>query len=234
MNIRGQRLLLWTTPAAGALLLFAFVMFPAVWPPMSPTMTPQQVAAFYQENLAAMRAVVIMCNILAGALVPIFAITAVHMLRIVNSSKGLAISYIAAIPMTVTAFILADYCWGVALYRPDRDPQLISLLNDMGWFFFIAPVGPMIAMNLCLAAAIYLDANPEPVFPRWLAPFNIVTAVLLVPGAFAVIDKTGPLAMNGGVSFSLRMAVIALYLLVMFFVLLRVVNRQLEVEGVPE
>lgn len=232
MNVRGQLIALWTTPVAGVLFLFAYVMFPAFSPVMSPTMTPEEVAALFQEKLAGMRGVVIMCNIIAASLIPLFATTAVQMLRVVNSSPVFAYSYIMAVALGLTAFILADYCWGMALFRPDRDPQLISLLNDMAWFFFIAPVGAFIAANLCLAGAIYLDARPEPVFPRWVAHFNVLTALLMVPGAFAIMYKTGPLAWDGSLSFSLRFATHAAYIVVMFLVLLRVVKRQVEHEGV--
>ena len=232
MNNRGQLILLWTTPVAGALFLFGYFMFPAFTPAMSPTMTPEEVAAFFQENLAAMRGVVIMSNIIAASLMPIFAVTAVQMLRVVNSSPVFAYSYIMATAMGLTSFVLADYCWGLALFRPDRDPQLISLLNDMAWFFFIAPVGPIIVANLCLAGAIYLDARPEPVFPRWVAHFNVVAAALVLPGAFALLHKTGPLAWDGILSFDLRLATLTIYTAVMLFVLLRIVSRKVETEGV--
>lgn len=232
MNTRGQLILLWTTPVGGALFLFGYMMFPAFSPVMSPEMTPEEVAGVFRENLPAMRGVVIMCNIIAASLMPIFATTVVQMLRVVNSSPVFAYSYLMAVASGLTSFILADYCWGMALFRPDRDPQLISLLNDMAWFFFIAPVGPIIAQCLCLAGAIYLDARPEPVFPRWVAHFNIVIAILMIPGAFAMLHKTGPLAWDGGLSFDLRLSTFAVYAAVMFFVLLRVVNRKVETEGV--
>ena len=80
--------------------------------------------------------------------------------------------------------------------------------------------------NLCLAASIYLDERPEPIFPRWVARFNVASAVLLIPGAFSILFKTGPLAWDGSVSFTLRIVVLAAYVVVMFLVLLRVVHRQ--------
>ena len=226
MNTRGQKLLLWTTPFGGLLLLVGFLYFPAMWPPLSPDMTPVEVAAFYQEHRSAMLGIVVMCNILGTVLVPVFSTTAVQMMRIVNSSKVFAVSYIAGIAMAATAFIIADYCWGVALFRPNRNPELISLLNDLGWIFFIAPVGPLVAMNVCLAAAIYLDERQEPVFPRWVAHFNVVTALLTVPAAFAMTTKSGPLAWDGSISFTLRLVTLAVYVVVMFFVLLGILNRQ--------
>jgi hypothetical protein len=232
MNTRGQHILLWTTPVASVLFLIAYLMFPGFSPPMSPTMTPEEVAAFFQAHVESIRGVVIFCNIIGALLVPLFATIAVQMLRVVNSSPVFAYSYIIAVGIGLSAFILADFAWGVAIFRPDRDPQLISLLNDMAWFFFIAPVGCLIVQNLCLAGCIYLDARPDPVFPRWVAHFNVLVAVLLVPGAFAFMHKTGPLAWNGSLSFSLRLLTIAVYVAVMFLVLLSIVNKPVEREGV--
>ncbi len=232
MNTRGQMIMLWTAPLAGALFLLAYLLFPAFSPPMAPSMSPEEVAAFFNENLAAMRGVVVLANLLGCLLVPLFAVIVVQMLRVINSSPVFAYAYLLCVGIGITAFILADFAWGVALYRPDRDPQLISLLNDMAWFFFIAPAGVLVVQNLCLAGAIYLDARPEPVFPRWVAHFNVVTAALFVPAAFSIMHKSGPLAWNGALSFDLRLLTFTVYVAVMFWVLLKVVNRQVEGEGV--
>src|SRR3546814_4340090 len=88
------------------------------------------------------------------------------MSRIGNSSAVFPYPYINCVGIGTTTFVLADYCWAVAAFRPDRDPQLISLLNDMAWFFFTAPVGAIIVQNLCLATSVYLDTRADPVFPR--------------------------------------------------------------------
>ncbi len=232
MNTRGQGLLLWTTPVAACLFLLAYLLFPVFSPPMSPTMTPEEVARFFQEHVSAIRGVVVYVNVIGALLIPLFALVTVQMLRVVNSSPVFAYSYILAAGVGLTAFILADFAWGVAIYRPDRDPQLISLLNDLAWFFFVAPVGCLVVQNLCLAGSIYLDARPQPVFPRWVAHFNVLTALLMVPGGLALLYKSGPLAWNGSLSFSLRLITFAVYVAVMFFVLLRVVRQQVDTEGV--
>ena len=232
MNHTGQNLLLWSAPVAGLCFLLAYWFFPPFSPVMSPTMSPEEVAAFFRENQASMRGVVVLMNILGATLVPLFAIIAVQMLRVVNSSPVFAYSYIVAVGIGITAFILADFAWGVALYRPDRDPQLISLLNDMAWFFLVAPAGCIVVQNLCLAGSIYLDARPMPVFPRWVAHFNIVTALLMIPSAFAVLYKTGPLAWDGSLAFTLRFTTYAVYVAVMFLVLRKVIRQQVETEGV--
>ncbi|MDG4667481.1 hypothetical protein [Mycobacterium sp. 236(2023)] len=226
MNTRGQRILLWTVPAAAALFALAYLLFPVFSPPLSPTLTPEQVAAFFADNTTGILGVTILCNLIACSLVPLFAVTAVQISRTATSSSAFTYAYVICVGVGLTAFILADYCWAMAAFRPERDPQLISLLNDMAWFFFIAPVGPIIVQNLCLAVSIYLDGRPDPVFPRWVAHFNIATAVLLIPSAFSILQTSGPLAWNGPLSFTLRLGVFACYILVMFVVLLGVVKRQ--------
>lgn len=226
MNTRGQRILLWTVPPAAGLFLLAYFLFPVFDAPLSPTMTPEQVAAFFADNVTGILGVAILCNLIACSLVPLFAVTAVQISRIGTSSNVFTYAYMLCVGVGLTAFILADYCWGMAAFRPERDPQLISLLNDMAWFFFIAPVGTIVVQNLCLAISIYLDARPDPIFPRWVAHFNVATAALLIPSAFSLLYKTGPLAWDGTLSFTLRLSVFAVYVVVMFIVLLRVVDRQ--------
>lgn len=189
MNTRGQRILLWTAPVAGMLFLLAYCLFPVFSPPLSPTLTPDEVAAFFRDNVSGILGVAIFCNLICASLVPLFAVTAVQISRIGTSSTVFTYAYILCVGIGMTAFILADYCWALAAFRPERDPQLISLLNDMAWFFFIAPVGTIIVQNLCLALSIYLDARPDPVFPRWVAHFNIATAVLMVPSAFSMLHN---------------------------------------------
>src|SRR3954469_21561798 len=178
MNTTGQRILLWTAPPAAALLALAYLLFPVFSPPLSPTLSPEEVAAFFRGNATGVLGVTILCNLIAGSLIPLFAVTAVQISRVATSSVVLTYAYIICVGVGTTAFILADYCWAMAAFRPDRDPQLISLLNDMAWFFFIAPVGTIMVQNLCFALSVYLDDRPEPIFPRWVAHFNVVTVVL--------------------------------------------------------
>jgi hypothetical protein len=106
------------------------------------------------------------------------------------------------------------------------------LLNDLAWITFTAPVGTLVAQNLCLALAIYLDKRPRPVLPRWVAHFNIVVALAIIPAAGASVFKTGPLAWNGALSFWLRLGAFSTYMVVMFFVLRGAVKREADELGI--
>jgi len=87
-------MLLWTAPVAGAMFMAAYILFPAFAPPLSPTMSPEEVARFFREHEAAIRGVIVLVNLFGCMLVPLFATIAVQMLRVVNSSPVFAYSFI--------------------------------------------------------------------------------------------------------------------------------------------
>lgn len=231
-NIRTQLISLWTAPIFGTILLIAFIAFPGFFPPMSPDMTADQVAAFYRDNSAMIRFSMITFNLCGIMLLPLFMVIVVQMKRMATQSHVFAYCYLTAAVSGATMFALADIFYLAAAFRPDRNPDLVMLLNDMAWIIFIAPVGALVAMNLLLAAAIYFDAGPNPVFPRWVGHYAVATALAMAPAVGAAIFRTGPLAWDGAVSFWLRNASFALFVAVMFFVLRGALKRQAAEEGV--
>ena len=225
-----QRICLWTVPVVGVLLAVAFFAFPGFFPPMSPEMTADEVAAFYRENAAQVRFSMITFNLFGIMLIPFAAVVVVQMKRMATPSQVLAYCYLTAAASGATVVAIANLFWLIAAFRPDRNPELIMLLNDMAWIVFIAPVGMLVVQNLCLALAVYLDDRVEPVFPRWVAPFSLVVAAALMPAAGAAAVTTGPLAWNGVVSFWLRFLALGVYIGVMFSVARSAITRQAEEE----
>jgi hypothetical protein len=49
----GELILLWTLPLTAIIWVGAFLLFPGFTPPMSPTLSAEQVAAFYRDNQSA-------------------------------------------------------------------------------------------------------------------------------------------------------------------------------------
>lgn len=226
MKLIDQKICLWMVPFFGALFLLAFWNFQGFFPPVSPSMSAEEVASFYRDNLSQVRASMILCNIIGVSLIPFYTIIVVQMMRMKNASKVFAYSYLVAVVNGATMFALADLAWLNAAFRPDRDPQLTMLLNDLAWFAFITPVGFILVQNFCLAMSIYLDKSEQPVFPRWIAHFNIIAAVLMAPSALAVMHKSGPLAWDGAISFWLHFSTYILYVAVMFFAVRSAITKQ--------
>ena len=221
-----QLVSLWMAAVFGVILLAAFLLFPGFFPPMSPGMTASQVAAFYARHQAMIRLSMITVNFCGIMLMPFFMVIVYQMKRMATPTQVLAYAYLSAAVSGATLVALADLFWLVAAFRPEQDPQATLLLNDLAWITFTVPVGMIIAQMVTLALAISLDDQPRPVFPRWVAAFNIAVAVAVGPSAFAAAFRAGPLAWNGAVSFWLRVCAYALYIAVMFLVVRAAVRRQ--------
>ncbi|MCV7423120.1 hypothetical protein H7K45_21435 [Mycobacterium yunnanensis] len=226
--VRTQLVCLWTLPVMGTFLLIAFLMFPGFLPPMSPSLSAQEVADFYRDHSAAVRFSMITFNVFGAMLLPFYAVVVGQIQRMATPSRVLGYCYITAAASGATVFAMADIMWLLAAFRPERNPELTQLLNDMAWMIFIAPVGMMVVQNLCLAFAVYLDSPDRPVLPRWVALLNIAAALAIAPAAGAAVVTTGPFAWNGAVSFWLKLTTLAIYLVAMFIVLRRAVLRQVQ------
>jgi hypothetical protein len=88
--------------------------------------------------------------------------------------------------------LLVALCFLVAVYRPDRDPQLMALLYDLGLLSYVGSLGCVTTAWIGFAIAILYDKNQ--IFPKWLAyvtVWQIVTEVMAVP---VFISKAGPFA----------------------------------------
>lgn len=223
-NMKAQWVSLWSGPAVGLVLIVAMLAFPGFWPPMSPTLSADQVAAFYAEHTAWVRFSQVTFNLCGIMVLPFFMVICVQMKRMTNQSHIFAYCYLSAIVSGATIFALSNILFLVAAFRPDRNPELVMLLNDLAWIVFIAPIGMVVAQFLMLAMAVYFDTSA--VFPRWVGHYSVATALAMLPAAGAAVFQTGPLAWDGFLSFWLRNGAFAAFVVVMFFVLRRAVVRQ--------
>lgn len=231
-NIKAQWVSLWTGPVVGLVLLVAAVAFPGFRPPMSPTMPADQVASFYADHTSWIRFSQATFNLCGILILPFFMVIVVQMKRMKNQSHVFAYCYLTAVVSGATIFALSNIFFLVAAFRPDRRPDLIMLLNDLAWIVLIAPVGMVVSQFVLLALAVYFDDRTDPVFPRWVGHFSLITAAAMVPAAGAAVFRTGPLAWDGLLSFWLRNGAFAVFVIVMFFVLRTTLQRQAVADGV--
>jgi hypothetical protein len=233
-STNGELLLFWSLPIVGLIWIAAFFAFPGFAHPMSPSLTADQVAAFYSdpENLPRIRDSLIVFNWFGIGLVPVLVLIVMQILRMAHRTPIFAYSFLGCIAAGPTLFFLADLFWLIAAFRPDRDPALIQLMNDLGWVTFTSQVGFLIAQNVFLAVAIYLDRQAEPIFKTWVAHFNLLIAAALAPASFAALELSGPLAWDGLISFWIKNGAIALWIIVMGVVLGRVIYRQRRETGI--
>lgn len=227
-RVDGELILLGTLPFLVLIWVSAFVLFPGFAPPMSPAMSADEVAAFYRDpgNVARIRYSMILFNWFCVALIPILILIVMQIRRMAHRTPIFSYAVLGCAAGGPTLFLIANLCWLLAAYRPDRPAELTQLLNDLAWITFTTQVPYLIAQSVLVALAVYFDDQPRPVFPRWVGHVNVALAVALVPAAFAALVFEGPLAWDGALSFWLKNIAIAVWIVVMSAVLTVAVRRE--------
>jgi hypothetical protein len=224
----GELILFWTLPVTAIIWISAFVLFPGFTPPMSPTMSAEQVAAFYRdpEHLARIRASMILFNWFGVCLIPVLILLVMQIRRMAHRTPIFSYCMLGCVAGGPTLFLIANVCWLLAAFRPERSPELTQLFNDFAWITFTTLVPFLIGQCVIVALAIYFDDPSRPVLPRWVAHFNLLIAAALVPAAFVGLALHGPLAWNGVLSFWLKNIAIGLWIVVMGVVLGQAIYRE--------
>jgi hypothetical protein len=224
----GELFLFWLLPALGVTWIGVFLVFPGFSPPMSPTMTAEQVAAFYRDphKLTLIRASMIVFNWFSIGMIPFLVLIVLQIRRMAHRTPALSDAFLGCLAGGPTLLFTADLFWLLAAFRPERDPQLTMLFNDIAWVTFTGQVGFLIAACVFLALAIHLDRQAQRVFEPWVAHFNLVIAAALTPAAFVAVSPTGPFAWDGVLSFWVRNGAVAVWLAVMAVVLGKNLYRQ--------
>jgi hypothetical protein len=215
----GELILFWTLPVVAIIWVSAFLLFPGFLHPMSPTMSAEEVAAFYRDDTAQIRYSMILFNWFGVGLIPVVILLAMQVRRMAHRTPIVSYSLIACAGGPPTLFLIANMFWLLGAFRPERAPELTLLLNDLAWITFTVLVPYLIAQCLLLALAIYWDRQDQPVFKPWVAHFNLLIAVALAPAAFTALASTGPLAWDGVLSFWVKNVAIFVWIVVMGIVL---------------
>jgi hypothetical protein len=222
----GELILLWTLPAVAIIWISAFLLFPGFTPPISPTMPAEQVAAFYRDNQSAVRYSMILFNWFCVGLIPVLILIVMQIRRMAHRTPIFSYCMLGCVAGGPTLFLIANVCWLLAAFRPERNPELTQMFNDLAWITFTSLVPFLIAQSVILALAIYFDDPSRPVFKRWVAHFNLLVAAALLPAAFVGLALAGPLAWDGTLSFWLKNISIAVWIVVMSVVLGQAVYRE--------
>ena len=210
------------------IVLFGLAFWPTSMfhPPPAPTLTPQEVAALYQQNTTGIRLGMLLMSLSGAFMGPFVAVISIQLKRIEGSTPILA--YTQATTGTIGAlfFIIPALIFSAAAYHPERAPELTALLHELGWFFLVMPVAPAFLQNTAIGFAILSDKRATPIFPRWLGYFNFWVALLFAAGGLIGFFKTGPFAWNGLLAFWVAALVFAAWFFVMTAMLIRAIRLQ--------
>jgi hypothetical protein len=213
---------------AFVVVLFAGLLVAHMLPPFSPDSSALETANWYRDHTNGIRFGMILMMFGAVMTAPFTAVIAAHIKQIEGDFTPLTYTFLALGAANIVAIFFPVFLFSAAAFRPERDPELLHLVNDMAWIPFIMNAPPAVFMSLVLGIAILADKRPVPAFPRWSAYANFWIAFLFLPACLLTFFKTGPFAWNGVLSFWLAAVVFGGWFVLMSVLLLRAAGRPVD------
>ncbi|WP_254190647.1 hypothetical protein [Nocardia noduli] len=201
----------WIVPAFYTAFGLIFVLLTRVMPPPRPDTGPEQITRFFDDHAVTIQIGFALLLLIVGGAGVANGITVFHMKRMTTGSVC-AYIYMAGMAVGVLpGCLLVAFCFLAAVYRPDRDPQLLALLYDLGLLSYVGSLGCFTAAYFGFAIAIFYDRNS--IFPKWLAYvtiWQIISEILATP---VFVVRSGPFAWNGSISFWMGSVVFGVWLM---------------------
>lgn len=204
-------------------LVFGGMLLAGFLPPPSPSEPSNQIAAMFTGDELRIR--LGMLAIMWGALafIPFAAVIAHYMSRI---EGGFGVLSLSALLGGVGNMVLTFYpgiWWLAAAFRPDRNPEIVYVLNDACWIQLIGGVSMYDALPISMAVAIFLDRSSTPVFPRWAGFAFVFLTLTIMPDQALFFFHAGPFAWNGLLSFWMPVIAFGVWFIVSFIILRKAV-----------
>ncbi|MFT4584408.1 MAG: hypothetical protein ACI915_005010 [Gammaproteobacteria bacterium] len=209
-------------------VIFAVGFFPLAHfiPPPLPTASAAEIAGMYQQNPLKIRLGLFVMMVSFGLICPFAAVISIQLNRITGGPSILSYIQFACGTCGGALVMIPLMLWAGAAFRPDRAPELIVVLNDMGWITFLWPVPPFFLQVVATGLAILGDRTEQTTLPRWSGFFCLWCAVMFLPGLLLIFFQTGPFAWNGLLTFWLGASVFFTWYAVMSIVLGKSIVRQ--------
>ena len=220
--------LVWAYSCYGFIGVFgiAFVVLAGFFPPPSPTVDAEHIAALIRANAGSIRIGMAVGIAASALLLPWGAAVAAQIKRIERGQSMLTYTWVSANAILTLLFIYCCLWWAVAAFRPESSPQVIQSFNDMAWLGFLAIISTALVQCAVLAVATFQDRGPDPVYPRWFGYFQVWCLLLFTPDLFVICFKQGPLAWNGILSFWVVVTAALVWLVVTTHMTARAIKRQ--------
>ena len=208
-----------------ALLMVGIWMLAGFFPSQPPSWGPEQIAQLYHENQFQIR--LGMVFVLFGSMfyVSWTAVLAKMLARIEGGPGILTYCQIIAGCCNVLLTAYPAGWWLIASFRIDRDPEIVQLLNDIGWSQFLGVITPYYFVVISIIYAAFADEDKNPIIPRWVGYFNLWFLLSLVPLNIIFFFHDGPFAWNGLFGFYLPFIIFWIWFIVMTHTIRRSIHR---------
>jgi hypothetical protein len=189
----------WIFLAFYMIMPLALIVFARAMPPPPPDVTDLDVARWFTDHRTGIKIGFFLILVTAGGAAIANGIIGYYMHRM-TSGKVLAYAYIGSMGVgAVPGFVFLAVCWSTAVFRPDRSPEQLHLLYDLGMLSFNGSLGCFTAAYIALAIAILYDRNH--IFPKWFAYVQLWQVVTEVLACMMFVYRSGVYSWNGATTF---------------------------------
>lgn len=226
MELRVQRVLIWSGVAMIALWLGAFLFIAGFIPPSAPSSTADVIVNLYNNRSNGIKLGMVISMLGSALLVP-YAVAISGQLKRIDGARALADIQMVSCALLSLEFITPIGVWMAASFR-GRPEYITEALHDLGWILFMTVIWSLFVQLVAIGVAILIDRRPKPILPRWLGYLNLWVALLIIPAGCVLFFKNGPLAWNGLVGLYVPLTAFVVWFATMTFAIHRNLTRQIE------
>lgn len=103
---------------------------------------------FYADDNTRVVAGLMLATLGLGCIAPLIAAITIQMIRMEGRPPVLAFAQLAAGSVTAVLLVVPILIMTITGFRPERDPELTVMLNDLAWLLFLTPIAPFIVQNV--------------------------------------------------------------------------------------
>lgn len=233
MELKVQRVLIWSGLAMIALWLGAFLFIAGFIPPSPPSSSADAIVGLYNDHSIAIKIGMVISMFGSALLVP-YAVAISGQLKRIDGARALADIQMVSCALLSLEFITPIGIWMAASFRVDgRSADVTEAMHDIGWILFMTVIWSLWVQLIAIGVAILIDKRPEPILPRWLGYLNVWVAFLILPAGMVLFFKTGPFAWNGILGLYIPLTAFVIWMAAMTLVIHRNLNRQIAQTPTP-
>jgi hypothetical protein len=208
-----------------AFLMVGLWALAGFFPSQPPSWNAEQIAAVYRSNVSGIR--IGMVLVLFGSMfyIPWTAMLAKLIARVEGRPSILCYCQIMAGTCNTLLTAYPAGWWLIASFRTERDPEIVQLLNDIGWLQFLGVISPYYFVVITIIVAALMDRDEKPLIPRWVGWFNFWFLLTLLPLNIIFLFHSGPFAWNGLFGFYLPFVIFWIWFIVMTTTIRRALPR---------
>lgn len=224
MEKRAERAFAWSGIAFCVVWGIGMALLARFVPPTAPSLDAQAVAALYAESRNWIRTGAVVMFVGNGFYLSFTAIISLVIWR--AGYRLWATLQLLGGGLGAMAPFIATMFWTAAAFRPDRDPQIVQALSDIGWLFAIMFTIPVLLQYVSVGMVGLTAAPDRAPWPRWVGFLSVWLAVAQQPAPLLTYFHTGPFAWDGLFAFWIPAIAFFGWILIMVPTLLRAIRVQ--------